>query len=145
MEENQLSNSEQTGQFQSSDLGGGLKSFPSPTGQTGDDVNDNKLWAILAYLLFFSVIILFVKKDSLFAKFHSKQGALLLGITSGFIISGSILSLFLGNFMGWLLLFYWVPGSILIFGFFIFGIMNAAAGQMKQLPIIGGLANLINI
>lgn len=130
-------------QFQSSDLGGGLESFPSPTGEKRNDIEDNKMWAILAYFFMFSIAVLYLKQSSYFAKFHAIQGLLLFIISSAFIILGAIVSLFIGKFIGWLFLVYWILGSVVIFGLFIFGIMNAAGGQIKTLPIVGKLTTLI--
>jgi uncharacterized membrane protein len=115
------------------------------------DVRDNKPIAILAY--FFSVIILIVvlcsdKKHSRFAKYHANQ-AILLAI---FAAGGFIVLLILFGILGALAFttsfgfFSVITGlgsllygalSILITVLLILGVVNAANGQMKPLPIFG--------
>lgn len=78
--------------------------------------------AILAYFLFF-IPLLTDAKDSPFAKFHANQSLLLL-------IAYVVLSFI--PFLGWLL---WM----VVFVFWIIGIINASKGEMKELPLIGGI------
>ncbi len=86
------------------------------------DVEKNKTMAVLAYFIFFLPLITDAK-DSPFAKFHANQSLVLLGLW--FILS-------IIPFLGWILL-------IVPFVFFIMGMMNASKGEMKELPLIGGI------
>lgn len=91
------------------------------------DAQDNKGMAIVAYIIFF--IPLLAAKESKFARFHANQGlnVLLLSIAAGI----------LGQFIpviGWLIS---SGGSIAAIVFVILGIINAANGEMKELPLIG--------
>jgi uncharacterized membrane protein len=103
----------------------------SPTQATTDDVEKNKGMAILAYFLFF-IPMLTDAKNSQFAMFHANQGLLVL--LAGVIVSvvGSIIPL-----LGWFLILPF--GSIFVFVLWIMGIINAAKGEMKELPLIGGI------
>lgn len=92
------------------------------------DVKENKGMAIVAYIIFF-IPLLTSAKDSRFARFHVNQGLVLL-LTS---VTGSI-CLPLIPFAGWFLTPIF---GLLCFVLFILGILAAANGEMKELPIIG--------
>ena len=101
------------------------------TVQAGDDdVKNNKVYAILAYLGILVLIPIFAAPNSQFAKFHANQGLIL------FI--GAIVASFVGMipFVGWIAS---LVCSIAIFVFAIMGIINAAKGEMVEVPIIGGI------
>lgn len=92
--------------------------------------SDSNLMAALSYLWLLSVVMLLLKKEDPFVKFHAKQG-LVLAIAS--IVAGVI------PFLGWFLL---VP--IVIIGEII-GFIMAIQGKEYKLPVIGDLAGKINI
>lgn len=92
------------------------------------DIEKNKAMAILAYFIFF--IPLLVAKDSKFAMYHANQGFLLLITSLGLYLAASIIP-----FIGFVL---WPIVKVFIFILTIIGIINAAKGEMKPLPIIGG-------
>ena len=111
------------------------------------DVEEGKVCAILSYLLI-GIIWYFadekMKKNG-FAKFHAKQGLVLLvaaiiyNIALG-IVLGAILFPMMFSGVGWgifsiLRLLYYIP---LVFT--VIGIINAANGNEKELPIIGNFA-----
>lgn len=97
--------------------------------------SDNTGMAIIAYIFFLVIIPLITNKDDQFVKFHSKQGLALL-IT--WVIANFLWFFpFLGTF----------AASILSFGCIILmitGIINAANGRTKELPIIGQFARSFN-
>ncbi len=98
---------------------------------TSDDVEKNKGMAILAYILFF-IPMLTEAKDSKFAMFHANQSLILL--IAGFVgmfVSGII------PILGWFVLGPII--SIVWIVFLILGILNASKGEMKELPLIGGI------
>lgn len=100
------------------------------------DVEDNKIWGIIAYIGILCLIPLLAKKDSAFAQFHAKQG-LVLFITG--IIVGVVSAL---PFIGWFIV---APlGSLFVLILAIMGIINAAQGKMKELPIIGQFGKKFN-
>jgi len=91
-----------------------------------------KIFAIFAYILFFLPLI--AARNSRFAMYHCNQGLVLL-LT--FMACNMMLGLV--PFIGWLLL----PLANLGIVFLMFvGMLNAAGGVMRPLPVIGML-NLI--
>jgi uncharacterized membrane protein len=96
------------------------------------DVDQNKPMAIIGYLipiLFF--IPMLSEKKSPFGMFHAKQQLNLLLSAIAVNIIGTVIP-----FLGWFII---LPiGSIVLIVLAIMGIINAAKGEMKQLPIIGG-------
>lgn len=91
------------------------------------DIEKNKAFSILAYLGILCLLPLFLAKDSKFAKFHANQGLIL------FICE--IIGVFIGFFpyIGWLDNIV----GILCFILMIIGILNAAKGLAKELPLVG--------
>ena len=92
------------------------------------DVEDNKLWAFLGYLGILCLIPLLAKKNSKFAQFHAKQG----------------LVLTIGGFFAWIPFVGWLLAIALVV-FWIMGVISVFQGRMKPLPIVGELAQKINI
>ena len=103
------------------------------------DVKDNKVFAILAYFGILVLVPIFAAKESVYARFHANQG-LVLWITSIILnVAGSILGVF-GELLGVLgFLTGLISGAAGIFTLVlaIMGIVNAAKGEMKELPVIG--------
>lgn len=111
------------------------------------DAEDNKLMGILAYILFF--IPMFASpKDSKFVKFHTNQGLVLFIFTIAWVIIERILSSILtAIFLR--LYFLWGPISVILWilslasyvfaALAVIGIINAANGTTKPLPVIGGI------
>ena len=98
------------------------------------DVEKNKTMAILAYFLFFLPLITDAK-DSPFAKFHANQSlALVISSFGIYFISGALAFITFG-----ILNFIVSLAMIAIFVFWVMGIVNASNGEMKELPLIGGI------
>jgi uncharacterized membrane protein len=96
------------------------------------DVQSNKGMAVLAYIIFF--IPLLAAKDSKFAMYHANQGLVLfLAAVASNIVLGMI------PIIGWILLPF---AYLAVLVFIIIGIMNAANGRNKPLPLIGGISIL---
>lgn len=110
---------------------------PSPKPSQGDD--NGKLCAILAYLLI--GIIWYFADDKLknkeLVKFHVKQSLVLLIISISLQVIGTILPI-----IGWFIILPLASLFTLIWA--IIGIIYAAKGEMKELPIIGGYAKKFN-
>lgn len=92
------------------------------------DIRDNKIWALLSYLGVLVLVPLLGKKESPFVQFHAKQGVVLL---IGWVVS-------------WFPVFGWAIGLI-VFVLSIIGIVNVFNGEKKNLPIVGELAEKINL
>ena len=104
-----------------------------------NDVTQNKAMAILAYFGPLVLIPIFAAKGSKFARYHSNQGLLLLIACVAWSIVYSIIN--------WVILaiswrLYFLSSIIGIFSIVfivlaVIGIVNAANGKAKELPVIG--------
>lgn len=103
------------------------------------DFEKNKAMAIVGYiipLLFFIPLVSEEGKKSAFAKFHANQQLnLLLGWVVVNVLGGII------PILGWFII--WPLGSIFLIVLMVLGIVNASKGEMKELPVIGGI-KLVN-
>lgn len=100
--------------------------------QTSGKSDNDKLMGVLAYFGLLVLIPIFAEKDSVFARYHSNQGLILfIANVIASIVSG-VLSLipFVGIAISILL-------SLACIVLMIIGIVNAAKGEMKPLPVIG--------
>ncbi|MFZ2149958.1 MAG: DUF4870 domain-containing protein [Minisyncoccia bacterium] len=105
---------------------------PAPVGS-----NNNVVMAVLSYLGILIIIpFLTDAKNDPFVKFHMKQGLVLIIV---WIVIG------IANSMLWRIpLFGFLIGSVLNLGCFVLmivGIINAAGGKMKELPLVGHFAS----
>jgi uncharacterized membrane protein len=93
---------------------------------------DHRIWAAIAYILFFIPLLIVEAKKSEFVKFHIRQGlglfiifvaarALTLVVMRALSPLAPIINVFLLFWLG-------------------FGIFNAVQGEKRPLPIIGGWA-----
>lgn len=106
---------------------------PPQGGQS--DAEKNKALAIVGYIfpILFFIPLVTDAKNSPFAKFHANQQLdLLLFEVVGYIAS-TILTFILIGFLLW---FVVIIGGLV---FMIMGIINASKGEMKPLPLIGGI------
>lgn len=95
------------------------------------DVEQNKVMAILAYIIFF--IPLIAARESRFAMYHANQGLVLFlfGLAVGIV--GTIIPV-----LGWFVI---LPlGYLAVLVLAILGIVNSAKGEMKELPVIGKIS-----
>ncbi|MGP1421887.1 MAG: DUF4870 domain-containing protein [Tannerella sp.] len=95
------------------------------------DVQANKVMAILAYFGILVLVPLFAAKESPFARFHANQGLILCIIWFVILLASMVLT-FVSPFFGIISLL-----NIVILVFAIIGIINAAKGEMKELPLVG--------
>jgi uncharacterized membrane protein len=101
---------------------------PKPKRELPPEVADNRWMAVLCYLgmmIFFPCVL---KKDVAFVRFHINQGIVLLLL----MIAACVVCVI--PFLGWL-------AAVVVYVFsivcIIMGIVNAARGVEKELPIIG--------
>ena len=96
------------------------------------DIADNKGMAVLAYIGILFLIPLLAAPNSRFARFHANQGLVLFLAEVVLGAAGGVLGLI--PFVGWI-----ISGAIGIvcLAFMIIGIVNAANGKAKELPLIG--------
>lgn len=103
------------------------------------DITSNKAMAILAYFGPLVLIPIFAAKQSKFARYHSNQGLVLLIASILYGIAYSILSSIILAISWRLYFIVSIIGlvSIVITILAIIGIINAATGRAKELPLIG--------
>ncbi len=101
------------------------------------DINANKTMGILAYFGLLVLVPIFTARQSRFAMFHAEQG---ITLCIGCHIIG-ILAVVLGLIpaVGWVFSLIFGLVGILFLVLMILGIINAANGQAKELPILGKL------
>ena len=104
-----------------------------------NDINQNKIMAILAYFGILVVIPILAAKESKFARFHANQGLVLFIASVAYWIMLEIIKSIIVSISTGLLLITTILGLtylvFLVLG--IMGIVNAATGKAKELPIIG--------
>jgi uncharacterized membrane protein len=112
---------------------------PTPTPPTtGGTVDEGRLFAFLSYFLWLIgfFIVLIAKKDNKFAMFHAKQSLVLciVGVASGVLHALPFVGSLLAALIGLVLFIFWIMGMI-----------YALTGKETNLPIVGDLAAKINI
>lgn len=92
-----------------------------------EDIDKNKAMAILAYFGILVLIPIFAAKESKFARFHANQGLILFicCIVLSILTAVPVVKWFVGIL------------NIVVFVFAIMGIVAAAKGEAKELPIVG--------
>lgn len=115
-----------------------------------DDVNANRGIAWLSYMGLLLLIPLFARKRSKYCEFHVRQGAILLAFHIAYTVTSQIFLSIIDAFTRTTYYYVTVHSGIYYFFNFIFftgyvflsviaiiGIVNAAKGKEKQLPLIG--------
>lgn len=105
------------------------------------DINDNKGMSVLAYIGILFLIPLLACPNSRFARYHTNQGLVLflLELAIGVVTSIFTFIPVIGPIIGGLLS---AVGGIFTLVLMIMGIINAAQGQAKELPLIGKITLL---
>jgi uncharacterized membrane protein len=116
-----------------------------------NDAEANKVMAVLSYIIFFIPLLAGAHKTSPFVKYHANQGTVLFLLALAWGIVNGILTAILGailiNPANWyrtgswgayglittILGLIWIIPAVLC----ILGIVNAATGKTKPLPVIG--------
>lgn len=141
-------NTQQTGSTQQqSGFNAAVNNFTNTADSTNDfdpaDIQNNKVMAILAYIGILFLVPLLAAKDSKFAQFHANQGLVLfltgivssiaIGIVSAILMWIPVIGLLIITLVG-------IAVSVTLLIFMILGIVNAAQGKAKELPIIGKIS-----
>ena len=122
----------------------------NPTVMPDQDVQSSRGIAWLSYVGLLFLIPMFVKKDSPYCQYHVKQGATLCAVEIAYLITKSIILAIVNAIVpGYSFYGYTVHSSVynvfsvilnLAYIFLvvitIIGIVNAAKGQKKELPLI---------
>jgi uncharacterized membrane protein len=92
---------------------------------TPEQIESGKTMAVVSYIIFFIPLLMDDMRKNPFVMYHTEQSIvlLLLNIAAGIV----------GTLTCGIGLILYIPWLILL----IMGIMNAANGQMKPLPVIG--------
>jgi len=102
-----------------------------------DDIVQNKAMAILAYIIF--AIPLLAAKESKFVRYHTNQGLVLtIAFTAYGIVYDVVSDIIL--MISWRLRFLVMMlglMSMVFVALMVIGIVNAANGRAKELPVIG--------
>lgn len=99
-------------------------------------IEDGKIWAFIGYWWILFLVPLLGKKDNKFALFHGKQGMVLFVFWVAIFILSFIP--FIGGIIG---LLGWIIGVILA----IIGMVKSLQGQYWKMPVLGDIAEKINI
>ena len=109
------------------------------TSMNNDNTNieqNEKVMAALGYLWILCLIPLLFKRDSQFAQFHGKQGLMLffleILLSFAWIIPFAGIAIF---FIGW----------VFVIIFMLYGILKVTQGVYWKMPILGALAENIEI
>lgn len=98
-----------------------------------DDIEKNKVMAILAYFGLLVLIPILAAKDSPYARYHANQGLLLTLFSAAVSVVGSLLAVLTGGLFGILMPFV----GVAMFAVFVFMLCNVGAGRAKELPFVG--------
>jgi uncharacterized membrane protein len=99
------------------------------------DVEKNKIFAVLAYLGLLFLVPLLAAPQSKFARYHTNQGVVLFLATIIALVGSGILSII--PVVGCVAMVVSLGVCAGSFVLMILGIINAAGGQCKPLPLIG--------
>ena len=107
-----------------------------------EDIRRNKGYAVLAYLGILVLVPILGAKHSAFARFHAGQGLLLLiiGVAKSLLFGmvQTVLDTTIFGILEPVFAAVSVILSLLLLAAMIFGIVCAAQGKAKELPVIGG-------
>lgn len=101
------------------------------------EIEEGKIFALIAYIWILCIVTLLVKKDNKFAYFHARQGLVLflLGIVN--MVVSAVLP-----FISWVIT---VPFSLILLICAIYGIIQALLGNYAKIPLVAELADKIKI
>lgn len=104
-----------------------------------EDIEQNKLMAVLSYFSLLVILPIFLAKESKYARFHANQGLILMIVTMGWQFASSMLTVAFSRF--WWQMRFVLPFTgivyILLLVLFVMGVANALSGKAKELPVIG--------
>ena len=99
------------------------------------DIQDNKVMGILAYIGPLVLVPIFAAKNSKYARFHANQGLVLLICAAIVLTVLNILGII--PYVGIVFRIISYLASLAVTGLAVFGIVNVARGKAKELPLLG--------
>ena len=119
---------------------------PAVASITEAEIQDGKTMAILAYIFF--IIPLLAARDKKYAMYHTEQAILLWIAFIVIYIAIWILTFIVGQISSSIACIISILGIIPWLAYlvlWIMGIINAAGGKLKELPIIGSYGAKLNL
>ena len=106
-----------------------------------NDIQQNRAMGILAYIGILVLIPIFAAKDSKWSRFHANNGLILAIAEVAVSVTFGILGMipYVGLLFG---VIGWLSGLALT-ALAVFGLVNAARGKAKELPLIGGKIKIL--
>ncbi|MCI8554321.1 MAG: hypothetical protein HFJ80_05180 [Clostridiales bacterium] len=120
---------------------GGPSNGPGYSGQAAPDEGTVKALSILAYIPLLFLIGLFVEKENEDVRFHVNQGMILFIVEAILGVARTFFSWI--PFFGWMFRVAFGVLSLCTFALMVVGIVNAAQGRRRPLPIIGTLFTFV--
>ncbi|MBP5294957.1 MAG: hypothetical protein J6Y95_04475 [Lachnospiraceae bacterium] len=102
------------------------------------DAEENKAFGILAYIGILVLVPILAAPNSKFARYHANQGLILLIVGVVLSIIGALLNLI--PYVGWIFMLLFEAAWVILM---VLGIVNAAKGEQKPLPVIGNLFTIL--
>jgi uncharacterized membrane protein len=99
------------------------------------DIDQNKVFAVLAYIGILFLVPLLAAPRSKFARYHTNQGVVL--FLAAFLVGCGALVLLPIPLIHYVIIPIWVVLPAFVFVFIVIGIVHAASGEYKPLPWIG--------
>lgn len=122
-----------------------MANFLDTTDRTAEfdptDIQQNKVMSILAYIGILVLIPIFAAKNSKWARFHANNGLVLLIAEVAIAFTFGILGMI--PYVGWLFGVIGYLCGLVPTALAVFGIVNAARGKAKELPVIGGKIKIL--
>lgn len=111
-----------------------------------NDIEQNKALTVVGYIPLLFLIPLLAASSSKYAKFHANQGLIL----TIFAFVSSIINALIDFIIGWIPVIGGIISGVVsvalgvaVLAYIIIGIVNAAQGKAKKLPVIGDLLDII--
>jgi uncharacterized membrane protein len=108
------------------------------------EINDGKIWAVLGYFIGVVAIVMLIVRTNAYAVYHAKQWLILaitaLAIWIPLFISFLVLGAVFPKSAGCLILPVYGLVMVSIIVLVVMGVINAASGVCKPLPVIGVFA-----
>ncbi len=137
------------GQAQSQNKSNGFDAILNTPDKTAEfdaaDINGNKVMAVLSYFGILVLIPILAAKNSKYARYHANQGLVLLIAEVVISVASAIVTSFLGGIvvLGTVLSLAFTLLDLATLALAVIGIVNAAQGKAKELPVIGGLFTIL--
>jgi uncharacterized membrane protein len=119
---------------------------PAVAAITEAEIEDGKLMAILAYIIF--LVPLLAARDKKFAMFHTEQSLVLIIAWIVIYIAFIIVSIIINKISSALACGISILSILIWLAFLVFwimGLINAGTGKLKELPLIGQYGAKLNL